>query len=133
MFSSLGIYFIFSLSEYRSLNIRLEISLLDCFSNLNSSTSVSNLSFAFSKSLNELFFKISLICSSCKFKSVCLDSRSLKLACHSFKVRSYLSSLKILFLNLKSYSLFEAACFKTNFINEIKQNENYFLNILQKL
>ena len=41
--------------------------------------------------------------------------------------------LKILFLNLKSYSLFEAACFKTNFINEIKQNENYFLNILQKL
>jgi hypothetical protein len=44
--------------------------------------------------------------------------------------------LKILFLNLKSYSQFESNCFKTNFINEIKvikQNENYFLNILQKL
>jgi len=42
--------------------------------------------------------------------------------------------LKILFLNLKSYSLFESECFKTNFINQIKDlDSDYFLNILQKL
>ena len=95
MFSSLGIYFIFSLSKYRSLNMRLEVSLLDCFSNLNSSTSISNLSFAFSKSLYEWLAKIFLICSSWRFKSVCLDSSSSKLAFHSCKIRSYLSSPRL--------------------------------------
>lgn len=52
-------------------------------------------------------------------------------------VNSIIHELKILFLNLKSYSLFEGNCYKTTFITEINTfsegiSKNYFLNIISK-
>jgi hypothetical protein len=47
-------------------------------------------------------------------------------------IKSIIHELKILFLNLKSYSLFEAKCFKDSFLSEIVSSE-YFTNIIRNL
>jgi hypothetical protein len=48
-------------------------------------------------------------------------------------VQSIIHELKIIFLNLKVYSPFEANCFKNNFISEINQQSEYFLDIVNRL
>ena len=49
-------------------------------------------------------------------------------------VNSIIHELKILYLNLKTYSEFESNCFKTTFISEINNfnNSDYFINIISK-
>jgi len=51
-------------------------------------------------------------------------------------ITNIIHELKILFINLKSYSQFEANCFKTDFINKITETgreTDFFLKILQKM
>jgi hypothetical protein len=51
-------------------------------------------------------------------------------------ITSIIHELKILFINLKSYCVFEANCFKTDFINKITETgreSDFFLKILQKM
>jgi hypothetical protein len=53
-------------------------------------------------------------------------------------VNSIIHELKILFLNLKSYSEFESNCYKTNFLTHINTfsegtSKKYFLNIILKI
>jgi hypothetical protein len=45
-------------------------------------------------------------------------------------LKSIIRELKILYLNLKSYSEFEARCFKDSFIVEINDRSEYFLNVI---
>jgi len=45
-------------------------------------------------------------------------------------INSLIHELKIFFLHLKSYSQFEAKCFKDTFITEIDNRSEYFLNII---
>ena len=51
---------------------------------------------------------------------------------HTFNdyLKSIIRELKILYLNLKSYSEFEANCFKDSFIVEINDRSEYFLNVI---
>jgi len=48
-------------------------------------------------------------------------------------VNSIIHELKILFLNLKSYSLFESNCYKETFLSDINDRSEYFKNIILKL
>jgi len=48
-------------------------------------------------------------------------------------INSIIHELKILFLNLKTYSLFESNCYKTSFLLDIGEKSEYFKNIISKL
>jgi hypothetical protein len=48
-------------------------------------------------------------------------------------VNSIIHELKILFLNLKSYSLFESNSYKQTFLSDINDRSDYFKNIILKL
>ena len=48
-------------------------------------------------------------------------------------VNSIIHELKILFLNLKTYSPFEANCFKTSFLSDIHNRSEYFKSIVSIL
>jgi len=47
-------------------------------------------------------------------------------------LKAIVHELTILFLNLKSYSLFEANCFKQTLVTEIGNRSSYFLNIISR-
>jgi hypothetical protein len=47
-------------------------------------------------------------------------------------LKEIIRELKILYLNLKSYSEFEANCFKNSFIVEITDKSEYFLNVISR-
>jgi len=48
-------------------------------------------------------------------------------------VNSIIHELKILFLHLKTYSIFESNCYKNSFLSDINNRSDYFLNIILKL
>ena len=48
-------------------------------------------------------------------------------------INSIIHELKILFLHLKTYSLFESNCYKESFLSDINNRSDYFLNIILKL
>ena len=48
-------------------------------------------------------------------------------------LNSIIHELKILFLNLKSYSLFEGNCYKQSFLSDIGNRSEFFVNIISKL
>ena len=48
-------------------------------------------------------------------------------------INSLIRELKILFLHLKTYSLFESNCYKESFLSDINERSELFQNIILKL